>query len=95
MENKNIEDISSACSDESIFTPEQLKYAHSVDSGLLRSHLLYQVRLRDNMEADRNAFEKDCNMHIQKVRELLQENTQLKERIAELKKIIEVLGTTH
>lgn len=41
-----------------IFTKEQQDYVASVSDENLRSHLLHQVRLRDNMESDRNAFEK-------------------------------------
>lgn len=42
---------------ESLFTQEQFDYVMSVPDIYLRSHLLHQVRLRDNMEADRNNFE--------------------------------------
>lgn len=42
---------------ESLFTKEQFDYVMSVPDIYLRSHLLHQVRLRDNMEADRNNFE--------------------------------------
>ena len=48
----NIADVS-----ESLFTKEQFDYVMSVPDIYLRSHLLHQVRLRDNMEADRNNFE--------------------------------------
>lgn len=42
---------------ESLFTQKQFDYVMSVPDIYLRSHLLHQVRLRDNMEADRNKFE--------------------------------------
>lgn len=41
-----------------LFTEEQIKYVNSVKDEDLRFHLLHQVRLRDNMESDRDAFEK-------------------------------------
>lgn len=43
---------------EGIFTKEQIDYVNGVKDEDLRSALLHQVRLRDNMESDRNAFEK-------------------------------------
>jgi len=46
---------------ESLFTQEQFDYVMNVPEIYLRSHLLHQVRLRDNMEAEeivRNAYEK-------------------------------------
>lgn len=46
---------------ESLFTQEQFDYVMNVPEIYLRSHLLHQVRLRDNMEADRNEFEKMHN----------------------------------
>ena len=46
---------------ESLFTQEQFDYVMNVPEIYLRSHLLHQVRLRDNMEADRNEFEKMYN----------------------------------
>lgn len=45
---------------EGLFTQEQQEYVNSVKDEDLRAHLLYQVRLRDNMERDRDAFEKQA-----------------------------------
>ena len=44
---------------EGLYTEKQINYVNSVKDDQLRSHLLHQVRLRDNMEQDRDAFEKD------------------------------------
>jgi hypothetical protein len=44
-----------------LFTEEQIKYVDSIKDEDLRSHLLHQVRLRDLMEQDRDAFEKESN----------------------------------
>lgn len=41
-----------------IYTDEQKQYVASVKDEDLRDHLLHQVRLRDNMESDRNSFER-------------------------------------
>jgi hypothetical protein len=46
---------------EGLYTEKQINYVNSVKDGDLRSHLLHQVRLRDNMEQDRDAFEKESN----------------------------------
>lgn len=43
---------------EGLFTQDQKDYVASVKDEDLRDHLLHQVRLRDNMEKDRDAFEK-------------------------------------
>jgi len=43
---------------EGLYTYEQESYVNSVPDSMLREHLLYQVRLRDLMEKDRNAFQK-------------------------------------
>ena len=51
---------------ESLFTQEQFDYVMNVPEIYLRSHLLHQVRLRDNMEADRNEFEKMYNELLSK-----------------------------
>ena len=45
---------------EGLYTNEQIYYVNSVKDEDLRAHLLHQVRLRDNMEKDRNAFEKQA-----------------------------------
>lgn len=45
---------------EGLFTQEQHDYVNSVGDADLRAHLLHQVRLRDNMERDRDAFEKQA-----------------------------------
>ena len=42
-----------------IYTQKQLNYVDSVKDENLRDHLLHQTRLRDLMEQDRDAFEKD------------------------------------
>ena len=52
-----------ADSTENIYTEKQKKYVAGVKDEHLRDHLLYQTRLRDNMEADRNAFEKQIQKH--------------------------------
>ena len=44
---------------EGIFTESQRIYVESIDDSMLRPHLLHQVRLRDNMESDRNSFERE------------------------------------
>jgi hypothetical protein len=44
---------------EGLYTEQQITYVNSVKDEQLRSHLLHQVRLRDNMEQDRDAFERD------------------------------------
>ena len=41
-----------------LYTQEQQDYVNGVKDEDLRDQLLHQVRLRDNMEKDRNAFEK-------------------------------------
>ena len=46
---------------EGLYTEEQIKYVDSVKDEDLRSHLLHQVRLRDSMEQDRDAFEKESS----------------------------------
>jgi len=49
------------CDATGLFTKEQHEYVNSVANVDLRSHLLHQVRLRDNMSADRDSFEKQLN----------------------------------
>ena len=44
---------------EGMYTEQQINYVNSVKDEQLRSHLLHQVRLRDIMEQDRDAFERD------------------------------------
>ena len=46
---------------EGLFTEKQINYVDSIKAKDLRSHLLHQVRLRDLMEQDRDAFEKESN----------------------------------
>jgi len=53
-----------------LYTKEQRDYVDSIDDKDLRTHLLHQVRLRDNMEKDRNAFEKENNEILKKYRDL-------------------------
>lgn len=43
---------------EGMYTEQQINYVNSVKDEQLRSHLLHQVRLRDIMEQDRDAFER-------------------------------------
>lgn len=50
-----------------IYTQEQKEYANSVPENQLRQHLIHQVRLRDNMESDRNSFETMYNNLCKKV----------------------------
>tara|TARA_R110000782_G_scaffold51708_1_gene111338 strand:+ start:1738 stop:1971 length:234 start_codon:yes stop_codon:yes gene_type:complete len=70
-ETKNIEKVENEALhiggvSESLFTQEQFDYVMNVPEIYLRSHLLHQVRLRDNMESDRNAFEKMYNELLSK-----------------------------
>tara|TARA_R110000868_G_C10373815_1_gene718673 strand:- start:262 stop:495 length:234 start_codon:yes stop_codon:yes gene_type:complete len=70
-ETKNIEKVENEALhiggvSESLFTQEQFEYVMNVPEIYLRSHLLHQVRLRDNMEADRNSFEKMYNELLSK-----------------------------
>ena len=62
---QNLEDTNKALHigsvSESLFTQEQFDYVMEVPEIYLRSHLLHQVRLRDNMESDRDSFEKENN----------------------------------
>lgn len=51
----------SATNCENLFIENQIKYVDSVDDKNLRADLLHQIRLRDNMSGDRDAFEKRCN----------------------------------
>lgn len=46
---------------EGLYTKAQMDYVNGLSDDELRSHLLHQVRLRDNMEFDRNSFEKIAN----------------------------------
>ena len=41
-----------------LYTQEQIDYVNSIPDNQLRGELLYQKRLRDSMEKDRDAFEK-------------------------------------
>lgn len=62
LENGNEPSCLGAVSDSSgLFTDSQLLYANSVGEKDLRRHLLHQVRLRDNLESDRDSFEKMYN----------------------------------
>lgn len=51
---------------ESLFTQEQFDYVMNVPEIYLRSHLLHQVKLRDDMEDDRNEYEKMYNELLSK-----------------------------
>ena len=66
ISDKEKEALHIACVSESLFTQEQFDYVMNVPEIYLRSHLLHQVRLRDNMEADRNEFEKMYNELLSK-----------------------------
>lgn len=44
-----------------LYTKEQLNYVDNIKDDQLRDELIYQIRLRDNMEKDRNEFEKKAN----------------------------------
>lgn len=44
-----------------LYTQEQLNYVDSIKDDRLRDELIHQIRLRDNMEKDRNEFEKMAN----------------------------------
>jgi len=44
-----------------LYTEKQIEYVDSIKNEDLKSHLLHQVRLRDIMEEDRDAFEKESN----------------------------------
>ena len=61
-----------------LYSEVQVNYVNGISDENLRDHLLYQLRLRDNMEADRNAFEK--------------ENTELKNRIREIERKIKLIS---
>jgi hypothetical protein len=52
-----------------IYTDTQKLYVAGLpdDVSELKQHLLYQIRLRDNMERDRNAFERQNNELIESV----------------------------
>jgi len=66
---------------ESLFTQEQFDYIMEVPQIYLRSHLLYQVRLRDNIESDRDSFEKENN-RLLRIIEGLQKQIDYHEREA-------------
>ena len=53
-----------------IYTKKQIDYVNSVPDSELRSHLLHQVRLRDNMEADRDSFQKLNNDLVKKIKDI-------------------------
>ena len=65
----------------SLFTQEQFDYIMEVPQIYLRSHLLYQVRLRDNIESDRDSFEKENN-RLLRIIEGLQKQIDYHEREA-------------
>jgi len=46
---------------EALFTQKQFDYVMDIPEIYLRSHILHQVRLRDNLETDRDSFEKENN----------------------------------
>lgn len=43
-----------------LYTKEQRDYVNNIPDTELRHHLLHQIRLRDNLRADRDAFEKQA-----------------------------------
>lgn len=51
-----------------LYTDKQLEYVDNIQDKDLRSHLLHQIRLRDNMESDRNNFEQMYNELLIKYR---------------------------
>lgn len=53
-----------------LYTEVQINYVNSISDENLREHLLYQLRLRDNMEADRDAFEKENTFLKNKIRDI-------------------------
>lgn len=65
---KQIQKLADGGSPNNLFTDEQINYVASISDNNLRSQLLHQVRLRDNIEADRNAFEKECNVLKEKLK---------------------------
>ena len=52
--------MSTGASAKGLYTQEQIDYVNSIPDNELRTELLYQRRLRDNIEKDRDAFEKDA-----------------------------------
>jgi len=55
---------------EGLFTQEQEDYVNSVAEKLLRPVLLHNIRLLQNMENDRDAFERRCNVLTEQVIDL-------------------------
>jgi hypothetical protein len=43
-----------------LYTQEQIDYVNNISDSELKDHLLHQIRLRDNLRADRDAFEKQA-----------------------------------
>lgn len=62
---------------EGLYTEEQINYVNSVKEEDLRGHLLHQVRLRDNLSKDRDAFEKECQKLKIMVRELTKNKNEI------------------
>ena len=55
---------------EGLYTEVLINYVNSIPEEQLREHLLYQLRLRDNMEADRDSFEKENTFLKNKIRDI-------------------------
>jgi len=51
-----------------LFTKEQKEYVDGIKDEDLRFHLLHQIRLRDNLRKDRDAFEKENNRLLGMIR---------------------------
>jgi len=59
---------------EGLFTKEQIEFVDKVPDSDLRMMLLHTVRLRDNMEKDRDAFEKMSVVTLEKAIKVLCSN---------------------
>ncbi len=61
-----------------LYTEEQKAYVEGLpdDPATLKIHLLHQVRLRDNMEADRDRMEKSRNGYRDQIIQNIKEPTQ-------------------
>ena len=59
---------------EALFTQKQFDYVMDIPQIYLRSHVLHQVRLRDNLETDRDSFEKENNRLLMIIKGLQEQN---------------------
>lgn len=55
---------------ENLYSQEQQDEVAQIKDEHLRDALLHTIRLRDNMEQDRNRFEKRCNYLTEQVKQL-------------------------